>query len=113
MEGDFTSLRRLFAKNAVNECNCDVFRQLLSELRIRRIATKTNHRKLLIKTTSLLSLPRVRASCLPSCDQAKSKICPDLKFVICLGGPPLSFCRQMLETPFWVNTYDNITDVDR
>ena len=81
-----------------------MFQQLLSELRIRRIATKTNHRKLLIKTTSLLSLPRVTASCLPSRDQSKSKICPDSKFVICFGGPPLSFCRQTLETPFRVNT---------
>src|SRR6266700_2022755 len=71
----------------------------------RRIEPRVDHRKLLIKTTSLLSLPRVTASCLPSRDQSKSKICPDSKFVIRFGGPPLSFCRQMLETPFRVNTY--------
>src|SRR3954463_6271354 len=71
---------------------------LISSLSIR-------HRKLLIKTTSLLSVPRVRASCLPSCDQSKSKISPDSKFVICFGGPPPNFCRQMLETPLLVNAY--------
>ena len=63
------------------------------------------HRKLLIRITSLLLLPRVRASCLPPHDQEKSKIRPDLKFVICFGGPPVSFCSQRLETPFLVNTY--------
>src|SRR5438876_2771489 len=71
----------------------------------RRIEPRVDHRKLLIRTTSLLSLPRVSASCLPSRDQSKSKICPDSKFVICLGGPPVSLCSQMLETPFLVNTY--------
>ena len=69
-----------------------------------RIGTQANHGKLLIRMTSLLSLPRVNASCPPSRDQSKSKICPDSKFVTCFGGPPLSFCRQMLETPFRVNT---------
>ena len=64
----------------------------------------SHHRKLLIRMTSLLSLPRVNASCLPSRDQSKSKICPDSKFVICFGGPPARFCRQMLETPFRVST---------
>src|SRR3954468_13639002 len=72
---------------------------------IRRMAAKSNHRKLLIKTTSLLLLPRVSASCLPSRDQSRSKIDPDSKFVICFGGPPTNFCCQMLETPFLVNAY--------
>ena len=69
------------------------------------MAAKSNHGKLLIKTTSLLSLPRVSASCLPSRDQSKSKISPDSKFVICFGGPPPNFCCQMLETPLLVNAY--------
>jgi hypothetical protein len=64
-----------------------------------------NHRKLLIRITSLLWLPRVSASCLPSRDQVKSKMSPDAKCVICFGGPPVSFCSQMLDTPFLVNTY--------
>lgn len=64
-----------------------------------------DHRKLLIRMTSLLSLPRVSASFLPSCDQAKSKICPDSKFVICFGAPPPNFCRQMLVMPLLVNAY--------
>src|SRR6476620_7548517 len=67
--------------------------------------TQAVHRKLLIRMTSLLPLPRVSASCLPSCDQAKSEIRPDSKFVICFGGPPLSFCRQMLVTPLLVKAY--------
>ena len=75
-----------------------------SSLDLACIATKTNHRKLLIKMTSLLSLPRVRANWLPSCDQAKSKICPDSKFVIRFGAAPDRFWRQMLETPLCVNT---------
>ena len=83
--------------------------QTYSSSNVRKIAyvirKNSCYRKLLIRMTSLLSLPRVSASCLPSCDQSKSKICPDSKFVICFGGPPPSFCRQMLETPFLVNTY--------
>src|SRR5206468_10634858 len=71
----------------------------------RRIGTEANHWKLLIRTTSLLKLPRVSASWLPLGDHSKSKISPDSKFVICLGGPPASFCCQMLETPLLVNTY--------
>src|SRR5450755_1483922 len=67
--------------------------------------TQADHRKLVIRMTSLLSLPRVSASCLPSRDQSKSKISPDSKFVICFGGPPPNFCRQMLETPLLVNAY--------
>src|SRR5690242_4497267 len=62
-----------------------------------------NHRKLLIKMTSLLSLPRVNASCLPSRDHSKSKISLESKCVTCFGGPPVRRCCQMLETPFRVN----------
>ena len=67
------------------------------------IATKTDHRKLLIRMTSLLSLPRVNASCLPSRDHSKSKISPESKCVTCFGGPPVRRCCQMLETPFRVS----------
>ena len=73
-------------------------------LRRRRIGTQPAHRKLLIRMTSLLTLPRVSASCLPSRDQSKSKISPDSNFVICFGGPPVSFCCQMLDTPLLVST---------
>src|SRR6185369_3071108 len=76
-----------------------------STLELLNSTVSIHHRKLLIKMTSLLSLPRVTASCLPSRDHSKSKICPDSKFVICFGGPPPNFCRQMLETPFLVNAY--------
>jgi hypothetical protein len=64
----------------------------------------SRHRKFLIMMTSLLSLPRVSASCLPSRDQSKSKIRPDSNFVTCFGAPPAKFCSQMLETPFRVRT---------
>src|SRR5450755_4842989 len=67
--------------------------------------TEANHWKLLIRMTSLLRLPRVSANWPPSGDHLKSKISPDSKFVICFGGPPVSFCRQRLETPFLVNAY--------
>ena len=60
----------------------------------RRIGTEANHWKLLIRTTSLPKLPRVSASCPPSGDHSKSKISPDSKFVICFGGPPVSFCDE-------------------
>jgi len=63
-----------------------------------------DHRKLRMRMTSLLSLPRVSASCLPSRDHSKLKICPDSNFVTCFGAPPARFCRQMLETPFRVKT---------
>src|SRR5450432_4354691 len=78
---------------------------MLRDLQAPSFECGRGHRKLLIRMTSLLSLPRVSASCLPSRDQSKSKISPDSKFVICFGGPPLNFCRQMLETPLLVNAY--------
>ena len=42
--------------------------------------------KLLIRITSLVWLPRVMKSCLPSRDQAKSVIRSEVKFVIWWGG---------------------------
>ena len=44
---------------------------------------EANHWKLLIRTTSLLKVPRVSANWPPSGDHLKSKISPDSKFVIC------------------------------
>src|SRR6202451_2420764 len=41
---------------------------------------------LLIRTTSLLTEPRARNSCLPSADQAKWKFLAYGKVVACLGG---------------------------
>lgn len=54
---------------------------------------------------SLVLLPRVRASCLPSGAQANVIISFDVKWVNCLGGPPESGQLQMFETPFRVSTY--------
>jgi len=65
----------------------------------RRIEPRVDHRKLLIKMTSLLSLPRVNARHLPSRDQSKLEVIPDSNFVICVGGPPVSLGCQMLVTP--------------
>jgi hypothetical protein len=75
-----------------------------ADIRLFASETRGDYRKLLIRTTSLLSSPRVIASCRPLRDQSKLKICPDLKFVICFGSPPVRFCCQMLETPFRINT---------
>ena len=47
-----------------------------------------------ISTTLLLRLPRAKASCLPSSDQAKSKIRSVLKCVSCFAGPPVSGCPR-------------------
>jgi len=61
--------------------------------------------KLLTRITSLRTLPRVSASCLPSDDQEKSKIIPVSKFVSCFAGPPANFRSQIFPTPFVVCVY--------
>jgi probable HAF family extracellular repeat protein len=56
-------------------------------------------RRLLSSTTSLVISPREVRSSLPSWDQLKSKILPEVKFVICFGLPPASGCSQILVNP--------------
>ncbi len=58
-----------------------------------------DHRKLVIITTSVLMVPRERASFWPSGDHAKLKIRSVLKSVNCLGGPPSRDWLQMFATP--------------
>ena len=55
--------------------------------------------KSFIRTTSLVIVPRARASCFPSSDQAKLVIISALKSVNCCGGLPSIGWLQMLETP--------------
>src|SRR6185436_12519856 len=57
------------------------------------------HRKLLIRTTSLLVVLRPYASRLPSGDQSKLKKVPEVKLVNCFGGPPSSGWIQRFVTP--------------
>ena len=47
-------------------------------------------RKLLIRTTSLLVVPRPQTSDLPSRDQSKAKKVSEVKWVNCFGGLPSS-----------------------
>ena len=58
----------------------------------------SDHLKFLIKITSLLMSPRTRSNCLPSRDQPKRKMRPDLKSVICFAGPPVNGCLHKLDT---------------
>src|SRR2546428_6593185 len=53
----------------------------------------------LIKTTSLMIIPRSQARNFPSRDQAKRKIRSEVKLVNCRAGPPSMGLLQMLETP--------------
>src|SRR5580658_1466221 len=52
-----------------------------------------HYRKLLIRMTSLFSMPLDNRSCLPSRDQAKSKMRPEANLVIWRGSPPVSINR--------------------
>jgi len=54
---------------------------------------------------SLRTASRSQMSVLPSRDQAKRKMRPDLKLVICCGGPPSTGCRQTFEAPLRMSTY--------
>ena len=42
---------------------------------------------------------------MPSRDQAKLAIRPEVNLVSCWAGPPVRGCSQMLEAPFLVSTY--------
>src|SRR5205085_12658668 len=55
------------------------------------------HLTSLMSTASLRSMPRAQISLL-SRDQLNVAINLSLKSVICLGGPPVSGCRQILPT---------------
>ena len=59
---------------------------------------------LLIRMTSLFTVPRAKTNCLPWPVQAKLKIKPVTRFVICLGGRPSTGWLQRLETPLWSST---------
>ena len=54
--------------------------------------------ELAISTTSEVICPRANASCVPSGDHAELKMCPDLKLVICLAGPPVTGSRNRFDT---------------
>ena len=56
-------------------------------------------RKFLIRTASVVSVPRERAS-RPSRDHWKLKSLPEAKCVIGVAGPPATGCCHMLPTPF-------------
>src|SRR5207247_1280405 len=60
-------------------------------------------RKSRIRITSLVCVPRERASCLPSRERSNQKIWSDLKSVSCFGAPPSRGSDQMLETPLIVS----------
>src|SRR5438093_13494071 len=60
-------------------------------------------RKSLITITSLVCVPRERASCLPSREKSNEKIWSVLKSVSCFGAPPSSGSDQMLETQLIVS----------
>src|SRR5229473_4734358 len=61
-------------------------------------------RKLLMRITSVLMLPRVVRSCLPSRDQANPNIRSDVKCVSCLPAPPDKGYLHRLEIPFRVSS---------
>src|SRR5262245_56986523 len=63
------------------------------------------HLKSRIKITSLVCVPRERASCLPSREKSNQKIWSVLKSVNCTGLPPSNGSDQMLETPLMVSMY--------
>jgi len=52
-----------------------------------------------MRTTSLVSTPRMKASERPSRDQSKAMICSALKSVSCFGGLPSSGWSQISERP--------------
>jgi len=59
-----------------------------------------------MRTASLETRPRARASCFPPGDQVKVKIKSEVKFVNCLGAgfagtfDRSTVCAQRLDTPF-------------
>lgn len=61
------------------------------------------HLKSRIRITSLVCVPRERASCLPSREKSNQKIWSVLKSVNCFGRPPSKGSDQMLETPLIVS----------
>jgi hypothetical protein len=73
-------------------CEIQVRENLVTGINIRACI----QRRLLSKAASLLASPRAISSRLPSRDQWKSKIMPELNFVRCVGSPPASGCSQML-----------------
>jgi len=76
----------------------DFLRTCISAVRI-----LSTYRKLLIRITSLLSLPFASSNCLPSRDHAKLNISPDANLVMGCGSPPASGCSQILVAPLRVS----------
>jgi hypothetical protein len=68
-----------------------------------RLTASCSHLKSLIKTTSVLTAPRERTNCVPSRDQAKSKMRSVLKSVNGTGFPLFMGWLQRLETPLRVS----------
>ncbi len=62
-------------------------------------------RRLLSRTTSLLTSPRHIRSRLPSRDQWKSKMRPEPNLVSWRDAPSFKGCSQIFEAPFSVNMY--------
>src|SRR6266404_73701 len=60
---------------------------------------ESHHLKSLIRTTSLVCVPRESASCLPSREKSNQKMRSDVKLVNCLGRLPSTDCTQRFETP--------------
>src|SRR5262249_33224581 len=65
----------------------------------------TSQRKSLIRITSLVWVPRERASCLPSREKSNQKIRSVLKSVNRTGLPPASGSGQMLENALIVSMW--------
>lgn len=82
---------------------------LLATIKLKAIFDKPNsqsmglnggaQRKSLIRTTSLLVVPRPQTSDLPSRDQSKEKKVSAVKWVNCFGGLPSSGWIQRFVTP--------------
>ena len=64
-----------------------------------RGAFRARYRKLRISMASEYCVPRESTSCLPSRDQAKSKMSCDVKLVSLLGVPPSLGTLQILDEP--------------
>lgn len=89
-----SALRALSVARDDNVLNLASSQKLTDDRRRRRYFDVS-----LSKTTSRVMRPLATASCLPSRDQAKSKMWSALKSVANFGGPPLSGCSQIFVTP--------------
>lgn len=67
--------------------------------------TRRNQRRLLSRTTSLVTSPRESSNCFPSPVQLKSKIRPLVNLVNWRGSPPERGCSQRFVAPSRSNKY--------